>query len=248
MTAQDRQKGCLPQGPISPFDIACASYLYEAMTDYARSLDRLRERIDTGRDLDLTEEDQRRALLKFLNDWGCRNLARDWHWLAAREVERWYRAARERLDGLDEFLASGSAKGRRDLIDVFDELSTHIVSRRTSKGGEVSVSFGPTATSKTLFVLRPNTFPAWDRPIRNKLGYEGDGESYAQFVEDIHSKIDESKQHFEQGGFAFASLPQQLRRPDRCTVVQLFAEYYWVTLTRGVSLRSRDEIVQWASW
>jgi hypothetical protein len=248
MSPPARPNACLPEGPISPFDIACASYLYESMTDYARSLDRFRTRIGVENDLDLTKEDHRYALLKFLNDWGCRNLAKDWHGLAAVELERWYCGARERLDSFGGPLSALDARSRRDLVDVFDELSTPIVARKKSKGHEVIVSFGPTAASKTLFVLRPSLFPAWDGPICKKLGYERDGESYAQFAKNVHDKIDESEQRCKQRGFILEGLPRILGRPSYTTLVQLFIEYYWITLTRGVSLRGRAEISEWLSW
>jgi hypothetical protein len=237
MSPRAQRNSCLPEGPISPFDIACASYLYESMTDFAGSLDRFRTRIGAGNDLDLSKDDHRYALLKFLNDWGCRSLATDW-----------YCGARERLDSFGGSLSALDASRRRDLADVFDELSKPIVARRESKGKEVDVTFGPTAAAKTLFVLRPSLFPAWDEPICTKLGYKRDGESYAQFAENVRAKIDESERHCKQRGFSLESLTQILGRPGYTTLVQLFIEYYWITLTRGVSLRGRAEISEWLSW
>ena len=75
-----------------------------------------------------------------------------------------------------------------------------------------------------------------------------DGESYARYVEHVHDKIDESKQHFRQCDFALESLPQVLGREGYTTLVQLFGDYYWVKLTRGVRLRGRDEVADWLSW
>jgi hypothetical protein len=239
---------CLPEAPLSPFELALASYLYEAMTGYGASLHRLRSGLGPRDDLDLRLADHRVALLRFLNEWGCRNLARDWHGLALTEIERWYGDARERVDSFDPPRQALDSASRRDLVDVFDELSTRIIAHRESKGRQIHVSFGPTATSKTLFVLRPSLFPAWDGPIREKLGYRGDGDSYARFVTDVHDKIDESSRHSKLGGFALESLPEMIGRPGYTTLVQLFVEYYWITLTRGVSLRSRDEISRWLSW
>jgi len=248
MSPQRPQAACLPEGPISPFDLACASYLYEAMTDYASSLDRLRTRIGVGNDLDPAVEEHRLALLKFLNEWGCRNLATDWHWLALAKLERWYCGARERLCSLENPPWSSDAQSRRDLADVFNELSTSIAARKMRKGREMLVSYGPTAAAKTLFILRPGLFPAWDGPIRSELGYQGDGESYAQFTTDVHAKIAESAECCKQGGFVFESLPEVLGRPAYTTLAQLVIDYYWITLTRRVKLRKREEISRWLSW
>lgn len=222
------------------------SYLYEAMTGYGQALDRFWSRIGTTDNLDLVKDDHRRALLKFLNDWGCRNLAVAWHSLALAELDSWYEATRERIDAFDG--PTFEAQNRRDLIEVYDDLSGRIIAHRKSKGGELSISFGPTATSKTLFVLRPELFPAWDGAIRTKLGHQDDGESYVEFVEHAHHQIRGLNRLAESSGFAIESLPQMLGRPSYTTLVQLVGEYYWITLTRSVSLRSRDEVTTWTSW
>ena len=238
----------LPPGPITPFDLACASYLYEAMTGYASSLDELRRRIGIENVLDLSVEEHRLALLTFLNSWGCRNLATDWHHLALDQLRRWHCGARERLDGLDVPPWPSDARSRRDLADVFDELSASIAARKMRKGRELRVSYGLTATAKTLFILRPSVFPAWDGPIRSELGYSGDGSSYAQFTADVHAKIAESAEQCGQGRPLLESLPKVLGRPAYTTLTQLVAEYYWITITRRVTLRSCEEVSRWLSW
>jgi hypothetical protein len=112
-------------GPIQPFDLAVACCLYEQMTPYARFLDRLRAA--TGRALDLVREDHRLALLQFLNDWGCRNLATNWHWLASKELGRWCGSAQDRLGLLDDSLADFDVTHVGDLAGVFYSLSTRII-------------------------------------------------------------------------------------------------------------------------
>ena len=211
----------LPEGPISPFDFACASYLYEAMTNYSRSLQGLREDVGLDNVLDLADEDHRLRLLKFLNEWVCRNLAKDCHGLASTRLERWCGRARDRLDVLVDPPWPPGAQSRRDVADVFTELSTSIASRRTQNGRKVAVSFGPTATAKTLFILRPSLFPAWDRPMRDTFGYGDDGASYAQFTADVHAKIAESAEHCRQSGLCLESLPEVLGRPVYTTLPQL---------------------------
>jgi len=238
----------LPPGVITPFDLACASYLYEAMTDYARSLDKLRRCIGLENALDPSLEEHRLALLQFLNDWGCRGLATKWHRLPLAELERWYGAARDRLASLGGLSWPADARSRRDLAEVFDELSTSIAAHKMRKGRELHVSYGPTATAKTLFILRPDVFPAWDGPIRSALGYRGDGASYAQFTADVHAKIAESAEHYGEGRRLLENLPEALGRPAYTTLTQLVADYYWITITRGVKLREREEISRWLSW
>jgi len=238
------RKPGLPAGPIQPFHLACACYMYESMTDYARSLDRFRQKV--GASLDLSQEDQRRALLKFLNDWGCRNLAKKWHGLASDVLAGWYADAKVKLRLFDGSLAELDEAHLNDLVDVFDSLSTQIASKPTKKSGQVDVSFGPTATSKTLFALNPHILPAWDGRIRKKSGCDGSGTSYSEFAKHIHRKIRETEKSFATQGFNLAELPTKLGRPEGyTTVAQLMIEYYWITMTRGVQLPSATRAQEW---
>ena len=198
--------------------------------------------------VDLATEKHRSALLTFLNAWGCRGLATDWHWLASAGLECWYCRAREWLAALEGPPWALDATNSHALAEVFDELSTCIAARKTRKHQELLVSLGPTATSKTLFILRPDLFAAWDRPIRDACGYQGDGASYAQFTADVHAKITESSARCSEGRPLLEGLPQALGRPEYTTLTQLVGEYYWITLTRRVKLRGCEEIAEWLSW
>lgn len=243
MSAAKPKKRGLPEGPIQPFDLACACYLYKSMTDYAGSLDRFHAKF--GAELDLSLEDHRLALLKFLNDWGCRPLAKDWHWLASQKLEHWYRGAQDQLRLLDGPLADLDVRRLGDLAKVFNSLSRRTAAKRTRNGRVVRVSFGPTATSKSLFALMPRTLPAWDEPMREAFGCDNDGASYVEFVKDIQRKIVETEQCCRSQGFTLEDFPARLGRPAYTSVVQLIIEYYWITITREVSLPSKDTAREW---
>jgi hypothetical protein len=248
MPARRARAAGLPERRITAFDLACSSYLYEAMTDYAGSLDQLRQGIGPEAALDLSEEKQRTALLRFLNAWGCRNLATDWHPLASGELKTWFLGAQEWLSALDGPPWTSDEVGRRRLPEVFDGLSQSIAAHTVRKGQQLCVSFGPTATSKTLFILRPDLFTAWDGAMRGVCGYAGDGASYAQFTADVHAKIAESVRTCSGGRALLEALPKALNRPDYTTLPQMVGEYYWITLTRRVKLRSREQVAEWLSW
>ena len=135
-----------------------------------------------------------------------------------------------------------------NLAVVFDDLSLRIAAKKERSGKLVEVSFGPTATAKSLFVLWPQTFPAWDGPMRSAFGYDGSGASYAAFVSDIHAKIAETEALCETRRVDLWALPAKIGRPAYTTVAQLVVEYYWITVTRGVSLPSQTTVAEWASW
>jgi len=58
------------------------------MTDYDDSYLRFKQK--TQPSLDLNVEQHRIALIKWLNDWGCRQFAIDYHDLASREILGWF--------------------------------------------------------------------------------------------------------------------------------------------------------------
>lgn len=238
----------LPAGPIEPFHLACACYLYESMTGYAKSLALLRRTV--GATLDLSQEDHRLALLGFLNDWGCRNLATKWHWLASEVLDDWYDEVRRSLPLPDDSPNDLNAARLRDLARAFDSLSKRTAAKRRTRNGKLSkVSFGPTASSKCLFALRPHLLPAWDDPMRTEFEHDdGTGASYVEFMKDVHAKIVETEQDWASRGLRLAEFPAKLGRPDFTTVAQLLVEYYWITVTRGVMLPSKATMREWLAW
>jgi len=236
----------LPPGPIEPLDLAIACCMYTQMTSYARSLDRLRETV--GPALDLRCEDHRAALLQFLNAWGCRNLAKAWHERASAVLEGWWSSTRDWLEQLPDDPADFDSACLREVARAFRLLSRSNAAEKTRQGVDHKVSFGPTATSKSLFALRPNALPAWDGPMRKAFGYDDDGAAYARFVQDVHEKIAETAACFKERGLELSGLPAELGRPAYTTVAQLAVEYYWITVTRGVSLPSSDVLREWLSW
>jgi hypothetical protein len=242
------RKPGLPAGPIQPFHLACACYLYESMTGYAKSLALLQRSV--GEALDLSQEGHRLALLKFLNDWGVRGLAKDWHWLASEALESWHDEARDSLPLPDDSPNDLDAARLRDLAQAFDSLSKRTAAkRRTKNGKQSSVSFGPTASSKCFFALRPHLLPAWDDQMRTAFEHDdGTGVSYVEFMKDIHRKIEETEQDWASRGLSLTEFPAKLERPPFTTVAQLMVEYYWITVTRGVALPSRTTIGEWLSW
>lgn len=75
-----------PGQPVSLGELAIACYAYDVMTGYGKSLRNSQERLGGGLDLDSPED--RLALLRWLNSWGCRNLALAYHELASSNLAR----------------------------------------------------------------------------------------------------------------------------------------------------------------
>lgn len=68
--------------------LAVAGLLFNSLTPYNNSL--VNFRAATGDRIDLTIQEHRDALMKWLNDWGCRHLSKDQHQVASQSILDWY--------------------------------------------------------------------------------------------------------------------------------------------------------------
>lgn len=223
------------------------------MTGYAGSLDGFRE--STGDVPDLQNETRRDDLLAWLNSWGCRIAARDLPAVSKR-LATWHRDATERnllperaarLNEVDNAYLETRGK---EFADLFDSLIN--VMRKGRRRGH-SLRFGPTATAKTLFALRPYFFPAWDQAmrdlhLRSGEAYDGSGESYVRFLKDVRLELRATARLCKKPIPSLDGLPKALDRPAYTTPVQLMAEYYWVFLTKRVHLPCDEQRRTWVRW
>ncbi len=76
-------------------------------------------------------------------------------------------------------------------------------------GKKMTVTFGPTAAAKILFVLRPNVFVAWDEPIRAGLRYDGSGHSYVNFLTRLREELLELKDQCRAVNLDWRTSPRQ---------------------------------------
>ena len=215
--------------PISPSELETACRLYERITDYAKSLDALRASV--GADLDLTIPKHRDALLLWLNRWRCRVSKAEFPLVKGR-LDHWFRGVADLLPPQGLSLSDADDIVLDQAAVVFDSLVAEM--RGADGDGRHAHNFGQTAVAKTLFVLRPHLYLAWDGPMRRRLELGDSGESYARFLKTVGARIRATEKVFAQEGLRLDGLPNKLGRPPYTTVEQLVIEYYWVTLTRGV--------------
>ena len=229
-------------------DLAFACHVYRGMTDYDASYVQLREQ--TNDHPDLSDEQHRTALLNWLNDWGCRQFAIDYHEHASTQLQQWYSAFSGRLPGLTADLWT---LGNDEIIracEAFEDLSHRIASwrwRDRQRIVKLEVQVGPTGAAKVLFALRPRAFPPCDTPIRNALGLGTGGRSYGRYLDRVQADILDVATQCEAHGLALSSLPALLNRPNS-TLPKLIDEYYWVTITKRCVLPDRELLEQWLIW
>ena len=214
---------------LSELAFACSSY--GRMTDYDHAF--LQFLQATGNSPNLNDSQHRKALLVWLNQWGCRHFAIKDHELASEEILAWYNEYSSSLISIDinlweltesEFTAAGAA---------YKSLSNRIASYRTIKENTFPVSIGPTCAAKILFANRPKAFLPWDAPIRESLGYDGSHDSFVSYLKSVKSIIEELAISCNKNGFDLSELPERIGRPNS-TIPKLIDEYYWVTITRNL--------------
>ncbi|MCJ7631646.1 hypothetical protein MUP77_04495, partial [Candidatus Bathyarchaeota archaeon] len=69
------------------FDIAISALIYDQFTDFNNSYISFMDK--TGGRPDLLDPAHRRALLKWLNQWQCRQFSKAHHSLASRQILAW---------------------------------------------------------------------------------------------------------------------------------------------------------------
>jgi len=180
---------------------------------------------ESQRHLDLSAHGQSTLLIELLlNPWGCRlpKLESQHRATALDQVEAWWCG----LDAdvlptvSDRLAADGTCLAQ--YAPVFRDLS-----ERSVRVGGDSHTWGPVAASKTLYVLRPHFFLAWDTNIRKALGRpHGTAEDYVHFLEQARVRLNELAPDDE----SLKALQKEISQPS-CTAAEMLNKYCW-SMTR----------------
>jgi hypothetical protein len=191
---------------------------------------------------DLRNPNHRENLLKFLNGWGCRNIAKKYHNLASTEIKEWYEKYNAAIPDTTKNLWELTEKELTSINSAFDDLASRIIATKEQNGR--NVTFGPIAAAKMLFAIKPRALIAWDNDIRETcVGKKG---TYKSFLEKTQSIIRDLKAQCARHNLQLEDLPLTLNRPD-VTIPKLIDEYNWITITRGLSPTSED-FHNWDKW
>jgi len=223
---------------------AVAGLLYNSLTPYNNSLVNFRSA--TGDRIDLTIQEHRDALMKWLNDWGCRHLSEDQHQVASQSILDWYQTNCATLFNEKTPLWQLEGQEIETAANAYGSLKDRIGARRSRYGKDSEVRIGPTAASKVLFAIRPKALMPWDEAMRISFECDGSPESYLKYLITIRNLTSHIGDLCSNKGFQIDDLPQKLGRPNS-TVLALANEYIWVTETRKVELPSSETLKQWAS-
>ena len=185
----------------------------------------------TGGHPDLSNPEHAKALLVWLNKWGCRQFAIEHHPTAARELGEWGSQWLPRLPKQGASLSKLRPRQLEITADAYADARERVASRRVLKDGRPSiVTVGGTGAAKILHALRPKVLPPWDDPIRAALRLDGSRESYLAYLVDVQEIVRGIEA--EAAALGITNVPKALGRP-RSSLPKMIDEYYWITLTRG---------------
>jgi hypothetical protein len=136
---------------------------YAVVTNYDASLHELLH--VTGGAADLSQQTHRTAVLGWLRAWGCRHLRRADEERTSEVLRHWWDEWAAVLPSPEVEITSLASTTLLDIETAYDSLATQQAAGRAVPGStaEVEVTFGDTATAKTLFAVRPKAFPPSNR-------------------------------------------------------------------------------------
>jgi len=154
--------------------------------------DSLREFVvKTGGTLNLESDESGAALMKWLNEWGCRQFAKECHQDALNQIRAWASRSAEDLPFETKSILQLTDAEIQRIAAAYDELKELQASQRRTARGTVSVRVGATGAAKILYAMRPHALPPWDDAIRGRLKCDGSAHSYNRFIQIVTGEIQE---------------------------------------------------------
>ena len=109
------------------------------------------------------------------------------------------------------------------------------------------MTVGATGAAKVLHALRPTVLPPWDDPIRAALGHSASRDGYLAYLEGVRDHIRNLEHEAATFGIAPSDIARVLGRPAS-SLPKMIDEYYWVTLSRGLTPPDQTELARWQEW
>ena len=227
------------------YELAYTCRLYAEFTNFDATYSQFLD--STKPAFDILNHLHRKGLLVWLNKWGCRQFALDFHDQASKNLKTW---GQENLNCLPHAKASLLTLTDHDFVNagiLYVGLRDLQASVRKGKEKGYPVTFGPAGAAKTLFALQNQVFPPWDKSIRMYLGYDDSQESYIEYLRWVKIKLQEVVADAKGHGIAAGEIPKALGRPFY-SLPKLIDEYNWVTITNGCKPPRLEDINNWWRW
>lgn len=238
------QRYVVPTGDGRPTleALAYACHLYGQITFRDSSYRRLVA--ETGGHVDLANSAHRSAVLAWLNRSGCRQFKKADHPLASSELMAWWTECEHFLPEVGKPVVEVTADEVARIGEAYAALKEKQACTRVQRGRGLSVSFGHTGASKTLFATRPQAALPWDNPERAALRFGESGAGYAAYLRHAQDILRALSVACSRYGIRLADLPDVLGR-DEATPAKLVDEYYWATLRDTVAIPDEAMLRTW---
>lgn len=234
------QTACVGRPTLEALAYAC--HAYGQTTSYDNSYRQLLDR--TGGHVDLTDSAHRAAVLKWLNQWGCRQFKVVDHPLASSEMQAWYTECQHLLPEVGKALVDCSVAEVWHIGQAYALLRERQACTRKRDGFPEAVRFGPTGASKVLFAVRPQAAIPWDAPERKALRFDDSDRGYIAYLGHAQGILRALSPACRRYGIQLADLPMLLGRRE-ATPAKLVDEYYWATVTREVAIPDEAKLRTW---
>ena len=188
-------------------------------------------RADIGGNCDPGNKAHARRLRKWLNDWGCRigYPDDDQSDPFVNSLDTWWNGNRWRLPAQERRLSQLSDAELGAVAAAYGELRPMTASIRPKNS--VRTSFGPTATSKVLYFIRPNAVTAWDEQIAGHVGCDRSAQGFLAHLVECRGWATRIVAEARDAGILERDVGPELGRPDS-SVAKLIDEYLYETITR----------------
>jgi len=228
------------------FELAYCCRLYGEISRFDADLKKMRGSNQTVHQLRGVKDN--RALLVWLNSWGCRQFDLAHHSQAARMLERWGSTWLQKLPPVHQTLSNLNEKALESVADAYEDLRHREAGgRKISRSREAIVSVGPTGAAKILFAVRPNALPPWDDPIRRALKHDASRSGYLEFLYRVRADVAAIEVEARDLGIPPGRIPRALGR-ERSSLPKMMDEYYWVTITLQHQPPSTQDLALWSKW
>lgn len=201
------------------FELSLAHYLYNKIESYDESLTEFLND-PKNKNFDFHDDEQTIALLEWLNKWGCRNISKASYSTLCKKLPIWWNQ-----NNLFHFKKDEASVSR-----IFNSLMNIIV----SEDNERTVTFGPTAASKALFIIDKDYFIPWDQEIRKKTKNSPDGKGYYNYLTNSKNEFNELLIRLTESGIVWEK--QKTLFQNYISDTKLIDEYNWITKTKKIKL------------
>lgn len=221
------------------YELAYACRLYREVAQFDLAYCEMRKAL--GQNPDLASQAQLDGLMQFLNDWLCRIPEKYFPCLKER-LRQWALLWIPQLPNAATEIRSLNDADRAQIADSYGELL---------KLG-AGLHFQDTAAAKTLHALRPHSLPMWDAKIKDWFSTSAPsrrtaGQTYSDFLRHVAQQISGLEADVARLGHSLGEVSQLVQRSG-ASLVKLADEYYWITITYGHTVPTRDELEQWLRW